>query len=261
MHRLVAIVLLALATALAVGCGGRQAPDPTNYTEAARYEWDRAEGIFDRRDYEYARSLYNDLMLQYPYSQYAVLAELRIADTYYRERSWARAIETYRRFVRFHPSHPSVPEAQYRIASAHVEQMPNDWFAMPPSHERDLREAQNAYAALRGFIGVYGDTEWADDAREELVVVRDRLAAHELYVAEFYMRDDNPVAAGQRARYLIDNYPEATDVPNALFIYARAMLQLGNTDDAVVALRRLSVEFGDTARGRDARRYLDEFGL
>jgi outer membrane protein assembly factor BamD (BamD/ComL family) len=80
-------------------------------------------------------------------------------------------------------------------------------------------------------------------------------------VAEFYMRDGNPVAAGQRAQYLVDTYPDATDVPNGLFLYARAMLQLGNTDEAVTALRRLSVEFTESPRGRDARRYLDEYGL
>lgn len=234
--------------------------EPT-YTEAAEAAWARAERAFARRDWDVARELYADVYSGFPYSEYAPLAELRIADCFFEERVFARAAEAYRRFVRFHPTHERVVEAQYRIAQSYVKQMPRDWFMMPPSYERDLTQVRNAYDALRSFLVEYGDSGFADDAQADLARARDRLAGYELYVAEYYMRDDEPEAAARRTEYLWTNYPDATQVPNALFLFARAMLILGDADRAAGALHTLTTQFGDTELGHEAADYLDRYGL
>ncbi len=257
-RRTTAALTLALALSAAAGCGSRQSPDPENYAEAAAWAYDRAEHVLERRDYELARAMFVDVYQNYPYSQYAALAEVGVADTYFGERSWVRAIEAYRRFVRFHPTHPAVPRAQYRVAQSYLRQMPNDWFLMPPSHERDLSDARAAYDALRLFLDAFGDSEYADEARADFAEVRDRLAAYELYVAEYYAARDNPLATATRATYLIETYPGAAQTPNALFLHARAMIALGDVDAALVSLRRLRDDYAGTDLGREAARYLSE---
>jgi outer membrane protein assembly factor BamD len=121
--------------------------------------------------------------------------------------------------------------------------MPGDWFLRPPSYERDLSNTENAHRALELFVANYGDTEFADDARLHFAETTDRLASYELYTAEFYTRRENPRAAALRAEYLIDNYPNAGQVPEALFLQARALIELGDVDQAAVPLRRLVAEF------------------
>jgi len=243
------------------GCGHRQQVDVSNYTEAAERAFERAENAFRRKDFELARSLYTEVYQNFPYSQYASISEFRIADCHFYERRYVRAVDAYRRFIRFHPTHERVAEAHFQVAMSFVKQMPGDWFMMPPSYERELREAESAYQTLGLFLENFGHTEFAEEARYERARILDRLASHELYVAEFYFRRDNARAAASRCEYLLNRYPNASQVPQALFLYARAMLQLGDVDQAVSALRRLRTEFADTELGVRAEEYLVMYGF
>lgn len=246
-----------LAGALAVAaCGGRQNNEPASYTEAAALAFDDAERAFSRRDYEGARLRFTAVYNDFPYSQYAALSEFRIGDTYLRERSYPRAIESFRRFVRIHPTHELVPEAQYKIALAYVQQMPGDWFLRPPSYERDLTDTENAHRALELFLAAYSDSDFAEDARGHLAVTTDRLASFELYVAEFYTRRGNPRAAAIRAGELLDRYPLAEQVPEALFLHGRALIELGDVEAATISLRRLVAEYPEHALSREAGEWL-----
>lgn len=252
----------ALVFALLVlsACGGKQDEEAVTYTEAAAVAYADAERAFDRKDYELARARFTDVYNQFPYSQYASLAEFRIGDAYLRERSYPRAIESFRRFVRIHPTHALVPEAQYKIALSYVQQMPRDWFLRPPSHERDLTETEYAHRALQLFLQEYPESEFADDAREHLARTVDRLASHELYVAEFYTREGSPRAAALRCETLIERYPTAEQVPNALFLLGRSFIDLGDVDAAIEALGRLTSAFPEHPLSGDAVTWLARYG-
>lgn len=251
---------LVLALALSSACGGKQDDGAVTYTEAAAVAFADAERAFDRKDYELARARFTDVYNQFPYSQYASLAEFRIGDAFLRERSYPRAIESFRRFVRIHPTHELVPEAQYKIALAYVQQMPRDWFLRPPSHERDLTETENAHRALELFLAEYPSSEFAEDARGHLTRTVDRLASHELYVAEFYTRQDSPRAAALRCHTLIERYPTAAQVPNALFLLGRSLIDLGDVDAAVETLHRLTSAFPDHPLSDEAAAWLARYG-
>ncbi|MCB9532524.1 MAG: outer membrane protein assembly factor BamD [Myxococcales bacterium] len=259
MTRLAARVALMCALPLAVpsltACGAKQTT-PSSYTEAAQVAYESAEQAFDRKDYELARSRFTEVFQAYPYSEYAALAELRVGDTYIRDRSYARAIESYRRFVRSHPTHAQVPEAQYKIALAYVEQMPRDVFIKPPAYERDLSDTENAARALEQFLTNYSDSEYAESARTNLARTTERLAGYELYVAEFYTRQHNPRGAAMRCEHLLAEYPLSEEVPRALFLYGRALADLGDIEAARVPLQRLVEEYPDDARVGEATRWL-----
>lgn len=242
------------------GCGGAQSAseDPAEAAEAA---WLRAERLYNRGDYELARVRYGEIYQSFPYSQYAPLSELRIADCHFGEGSYARAIEAYQRFGRFHPRHAEVEYAEFRVAEAYMEQLPSEFWVFPPSYEKDLREASNARNTLLTFLQTWPETSRRGPAETMLQRVTDLLADHELYVARFYLGRENPRAAANRASYLLAQFPQATRVPDALFVQARAMLMLDEVDTAVAALRSLRDTHPDTEAGRRAAEYLTEYGL
>lgn len=245
----------------AAGCGAKQGP-PENPIEAAEYAWLEAERQFERKNYEIARSQYARIWQDFPYSQYAALSELRMGDCFFEERAWARAIEAYSRFVRFHPNHPRVEEAQYKSALAHYRQMPSDSWFFPPVWELDLVEARNALNSLSAFVDRYGGSaEFGEAARSRLAEVRNRIALHELYVAEYYSRRGNPRAAARRAIGLADTYPQATSAPRALFLFAVAMVELGDVEQAVVALTRLETQYPDHPLTTEASAWRNRHGL
>lgn len=255
------LVPLFAALLLGSGCARQASMQPTTYTEAAEQAFAEGERLLARRDYEAARRQFRTVYQNYPYSRFAALSELRIADSFYRERSWARAIEQYRRFVRFHPTHERVEEASFQIAHAYVQQMPGDPFLMPPSHERDLGSAEEAFRALQNVLREYPDSAMAGEARAHLDAVRERLAAHELYVIRFYQRRDESRAVIQRASALVERFPESARVPDALFHASRALLQEDEVDRAVATLRRLVSEYPDSEAAREARPFLERYGL
>ena len=86
------------------------------------------------------------------YQTWLCLASLRIADTYFAQDQMPNAIEAYRRFIQLHPTHPDVPYAHYRIGLAYYEQLPGDWFFLPPAYEKDLASTGEAEAALARFL-------------------------------------------------------------------------------------------------------------
>lgn len=256
------ILLLAAACSGAMtsltACGGKQNDDELSYTEAAEELYASAEAVFERKNYEGARARYTQLYQEFPYSQLATMSELRVADCYFEERSYELARATYERFVQFHPTNENVPWAAYRVAQTWVKQLPGEFFLMPPGHDRDLTQARNAYTALRSFQRVYPDTEFADAVAEDLLRVTQLLTDHEVYVGRWYLRHDNALAAARRARYVLDNYPDAAVVPDALFLFAQSMLEMGDVDQAATALQRLASEFADTEPGRVAVGYLQQ---
>ena len=59
---------------------------------------DLQDGLFPE-----AISGFTELKTKYPYSKYAALADLRIADTHFERAKYVEAIDAYRAFLKFHP--------------------------------------------------------------------------------------------------------------------------------------------------------------
>lgn len=256
---LATLALLAML-ALTTACAGASAqrPAPTSAPQKAYYE---AEDAFDSDNFLEAVKQYNLVRSRYPYSEYAALSELRIADAYYAQDRFATAIEQYRAFIKLHANHPRVVYANWRVAESFYRQMPQDWFFMPPAYERDLARARDAERELSYYLRNFKASEYAPRAAKLLVIARRRLADHELYVARFYLERDNPRAAALRLTNLLRTYPGLGLDPPALFLLARAYLELGDVDRAVVALGDLIRVHPSSPLAERARRYMRAHNL
>ncbi len=253
------LAALAVGASLASGCGAAKVK-PTGYAEEAQAGFEEAERALDRGEYEAAREGFGKVADNYPMSEYAALSELRLADVYYEEGSYVLAADAYRRFVQKRPTHARAEEAELKAARCVFEQMPGEWWIMPPAHERELASALEVYRLLRRFVESRPDSSVATEAQQMLTVARDRLADHELFVAEFYAGRENPRAAARRLVGLLRDYPEATRAPKAAYLLASSYLKLGDGESAVEVLRRLADEHGESRWGREARAWLSRHG-
>lgn len=226
-------------------CSSAQKPKQEDFTNAAEYAYAFAEFQFEKKDWDYARTLFEKVQHEYPYSLYAAKAELRASDTYFREKMYIRAAAAYRRFIQLHPMHEEVDYAAYRIVRSYSELMPNGAFFMPPTWERDRRDSTNAYQAAQQFLRSYSDSEYADEVRVLLQNSADRLANHELYVAQYYMhqRHHSPIATIRRTKVLIEKYPESTLVPEALALQVDAAIALDDPEQAQTAIEQLRANY------------------
>src|SRR6478672_10002551 len=66
-----------------------------------------AQGVEDMEVGLYPEALkeLGEVKTKYPYSRFAALADLRIADTHFRRGKYLESIDAYRNFLKFHPSH------------------------------------------------------------------------------------------------------------------------------------------------------------
>lgn len=231
------------------------------YTDQAQAAYAEAEDAYESGEYLEAIRRYNLVRTKFPYSQYAPLSDLRIADAYFEQEKYATAIEQYRTFIKLYADHPQHAYANWRVAFCFYKQMPEDWFLLPPGYERDLARARDAQRELAYFLERFGQSPYSAEARQKLLESRRRLADHEMYVATFYLKRSNPRAAAMRLTYLLKNYSGLGLDAQALFLLARAYIELKDLDKALVALNDLIAVHPSSPEASKARAYLQEYGL
>jgi len=251
---------LALVVPLLCGtaaCASKSAParDANSYANDARNAYQKALESFLDRDWEDARLRLQDVKRTYAYSQYARLAELRLADIDFEEEKFPTAITAYRAFAHDHRMDDSVPYARFRICRALYNQI-SDTLFLPPQEERDQAATVDAYRELSSFLQDYPDTKWTQDATFMLVMATGRLVRHELYVARYNLAHDNFDAAIGRIHYALQHYEGSGLEPEAMVLLAETHLKKKQKKEAREVLHQLLSEFPSSPFSTPARKLL-----
>lgn len=250
LHRTLIPVFLALAVALGGGCASRD-HDPTADWSAQRI-YDEAKRSMDGADFQQAIEYFEILEARYPFGDLALQAQLDIAYAYYRYGEDDAAIAATERFMRMHPTHEAVAYAHYLRGLIRYERgrsfLNNVW--PRDLSQTDQRRLRRAFDDFRTIVQEYPDSDYAEDARQRLVYMRNEMARHEYQVAEFYFESSAYAAAVNRIDYLIANYDGATVMPNALALQIRAYRRMGMDDRAEEARRVLANNWPDHPAAR-----------
>ena len=169
-----------------------------------------AEGAsaFMNEDYKDAVKAYTDLKDWYPFSKYAILAELKIADANFHLEQYDEAIVGYNSFERMHPRNDAVPYVINQIGLC--------WFKQIDTVDRDPQPAKNALAQFQRLAEQYPGNEYGKDTGENIKKCIDNIAGHELYVADFYYKTKKYKGALKRYEYLVEYFPGTVQSQSAL---------------------------------------------
>jgi outer membrane protein assembly factor BamD len=253
----IALALLAAVPA----CAGAQAPRAAlHYSDEAHAAYESAMERFRDEEWPEATAAFRAVQHDYSASRYASLAELRLADVLFRQETYTEALAAYRAWLRYHPSSDESVHAHFMIARCYVEQMPDDWFLVPPSYERDLSSVHDAEGALARFIRDYPEATELPEARRLLGQVRLLLARHEFYVAEFYVTRERYPAAITRLLGVIGNYEGSGLEPRALLQLGELYLRTDRQPEARGAFQALLEAYPRSPEVEAARRYLARVG-
>lgn len=235
-----AVALVAAGLGLA-GCKSvRMREDPILRLSSAE---SLVEGkrLFELGKYDRARPYLSHAFEVEPNSAGGREALLLVADCYYRSGSDSDLIQAeakYRDFQNRFPTSPRAAYVQFQIAMSLAGRIERA--------ERDQAPTHKARAALEDLLRLYPTSEFADEARAELVTVLDRLAEHEYVVGRFYLRYGIPGAAATRLEGLLKQYADYTQKDKALFHLARAYEDLERADDAQATWSRLRSEYPES---------------
>jgi outer membrane protein assembly factor BamD len=244
--------LLALAGAVACGGGGDTKVD---YQVSAKQNYERGSDALANKSWAAAAKYFSFIKARFPYSKYAVLAELRLADAELGAENHAAAIDAYKAFLKFHPSHEMVVNGYvaYKIGAAYVAMLPEDFWISPPAYEKDQSATSDAFRELSAFIRKYPGSPYLPDAKKAVLRVNQRLAEHEMYVAKYYWKRGKAMGTVLRLRRLIDRHAGTRYDAEALYLLGKAYAKVNMKDRAKKTWERLVREhpgdFANDARG------------
>lgn len=182
-------------------------------------------------DYQGAIELFQEVIDNYPYSEYATLAELKIADVYYDQEKYEEAASYYQDFVELHPTNLAVPYAIYRNGLCAFERLREP--------DRDQTPTHDAIAQFRVLLDRYPDSEYAAPASGMLARAEDQLADHDIHIGDYYLQRRQCHSAIGRYRSALVAYPHHTRRLETMFRLGQGLSCMGETDQATDLYRQV----------------------
>lgn len=187
-----------------------------------------AEGLFkiaqeydEAERYDVAIQKYADVKNKFPYSSVATAAELAIADLHFKRESYPEAQISYQNFRDLHPKHPRIDYVIFRIGLGFFMQLPD-------STDRDLTVANDAIYHFNEVIKNYPTSVHVKDAKENREKAFVMLAEKELYIADFYLRQEKFEASLNRYENVLATYSGYGLDPKALLGAVKAATKAKN---------------------------------
>jgi outer membrane protein assembly factor BamD len=136
----------------------------------------------------------------YPFSKYAILAELKIADAHYQRKEYEEAIFEYENFERLHPRNEAIPYVIYQIGRCYFDQI--------DTTDRDQTSARKALEAFQRLQKQFPEDQYARRSEEHISIALKSLAGHTYRIGVFYYKTKHYKAALHRFMSIISDYPD-----------------------------------------------------
>lgn len=248
-------LLFALALAIAA-CGGRTGPTAVDYSVSAQKNYERGMDMLERHEWQAAGKYFGFIRSRFPYSKFAVLAELRLADSLFGAEQYLDAAESYKVFAKLHVTHELVANGytSLRIAEAYYKELPGDMWILPPSYEKDQTSIEEAALELDRFLEKFPDSPFHKRGEDLRAKVAKRLADHEWYVATYYWDRGKPMGTVLRLRRLLDRYSGVGYDERAMWLLGRAYAKVDMADRARETWTALVTKYPSSGQAKDAQR-------
>jgi outer membrane protein assembly factor BamD len=243
---LVLSVLLALSLTVAVsGCGGKKRRDMQSGAEEL---FERGAKSMGSGNFRNAVGYFENLEARYPFSNQAKQAQLNLIYCYYRNGEPEAATDASIQFERENPTHPRVDYALYMrgLANFKGEKSSTQRLLRLDLAKRPPVQARESFSAFSRLIQRYPNSIYAPDARQRMIFLRNRLAEHENYVANYYFKRGAYVAALNRAKYSMETFDGAPAIAESLVIMVLSYEKLGMSDLAGDTRKVLELNYPET---------------
>jgi outer membrane protein assembly factor BamD len=240
-----ATLWLVLACAFALsGCArikGIFKDEDANEGQPVEALYDKGHNSMRNGNWSSAVETYKRLVAQYPYGAYTEQALIETAYAQYKMGNNDDAISSIDRFIRTYPTHRNTPYMYYLRGLVNSNRdtvfLQRVWTLA--ASRRDLATPQQAFSDFGIVVSRYPNSRYAADARERRQALRNLFARHEMETSLYYLRRGAWVAAANRAKFLLETYPQTQYQNDAVAAMGEAYTRLGNETLAADARRVL----------------------
>jgi outer membrane protein assembly factor BamD len=215
-----AVALLPLLS----GCGGSDQNAKAGPTGPVEELYNNGVDALNARRFTTAGDQFAAVEQNYPYSTWAVNAQLMSGYSLYLQNKYTDAIGTLDRFIQLHPVHRDIAYAYYLRSLCYYEQIADI--------ARDQKGTEQAMNALREVVTRFPDTAYARDAKLKIDLCVDHLAGKEMEIGRYYQNQNLYEAAIGRFQRVVDDFQTTNHVPEALARLTEIYLALGLKDQA-----------------------------
>ena len=207
--------------------------------------YDNARSAMSAGNFNEAETNLDYLETYYPFGRYAEQAQLDLIYARYQNLDLEGARAAADRFLRLNPQSENADYALYMrgLSSYNLDiSLAGRYFPIDVT-ERDPGEQRRAFRDFSDLLNRYPDSQYAPDARQRMIAIRNRLAELELHAARYYIKREAYVAANNRARYVVENFPNTPATEEALIILAETYQFLNLKKGAQDAIQLLAINY------------------
>jgi outer membrane protein assembly factor BamD len=204
--------------------------------------------------YEEAIQKFREVQNKHPYSRFAVLAKLKVADINFTRENFIEAQNAYQLFKDLHPKHEKIDYVTFRLGLSFFNQLPS-------TIDRDLSQAHRAILYFDEVLNSYSKSAYAKEAADKKAEALKKLAEKEKYIADFYFKREMFDSALRRYEKLLKDYPTSGFDVNGLYGASVSALRSGDLDKGKIYANRLIQQFPDSSEAGNIKGEMEKHGL
>ncbi len=215
--------------------------------------YENAREAMDSGNFNEAEENLDALETYYPFGRYAEQAQLDLIYARYQNLDLEGARNAADRFLRLNPQSDHADYALYMrgLASYNLDLgLAARYFPIDVA-ARDPGEQLQSFRDFSELLNRFPESPYVADARQRMIAVRNRMAELEIYAARYYIKRQAYIAANNRARYVVENYPSSPVTEEAIIIMAETFRFLELKKGARDAIALLRSNFPDSEAFND----------
>ena len=173
----------------------------------------------EQGDVLFAAKKFNEAELLYPQSIWAPKSSLMAAYAYYSQDYYFDAIIELKRFIKTYPNDKNISYAHFLLGMCFYENIIDE--------KKDIEPLIKAKDKFNFIVKTYPDTDFALDAKFKLDLIKDLMAAKEMYIGRYYIKKEKWIAAINRFKTVVNDYDTTVYIEEALHRLVEIHYKLG----------------------------------
>ena len=195
----------------------------------------RALLLIEENDYKSALNEFENLLLNYPFSDLAVKSEVTSAYSLYEDNQIQKAINKLNSFIEMNPTGELTIYAHYLLGMC--------YYIQTSQKGRDASLSLKAINYFQIIESKYPNSKYAKDAKLKILYLKNRLAENELAVGKFYLKKNASGSAIKRFKVILEKFQNTSIIPETLYRLSEALLITGLKEEAQKSIAILNYNF------------------
>jgi len=241
MKKLTAIILVLIISA----CSHNKVDKTT-----AEYMYNNAMKELNKKNYIYAAEDFEKIEDEHPFSEYVTKSQILAVYAYYKGESYLDSIRVAEYFIETNPASEYIDYVYYIKALNYYDRV--------KSIKKANLISRNAEKNLKEVIMRFPNTEYATDSKIKLREIYNHIAANEMYVGRFHLKNKNYIGAIDKFNLVIDNSNYEKFHPEAYHRLVEVYSIIGIRSEARKAYQILTDKYPETRWYKHATKIMKE---